>query len=162
MFPMRDLKQMQTLLQTYCFESAVTCTEAEEQNAVVKRMALDSQASHMDVGWVPGSYYCVAAEHSWPWLQDLIRQWHSTTPDTEFLELLNSARRMRPSNASERARGCTDLVKLTGKENKEQRGKMKFHAGTPHPNDRGGFTFFFLDNAALVVTTVAVMTLLLN
>ena len=35
------------------------------------------------------------------------------------------------------------LVKLTGKENKEQRGKRKFHAGTPHPNDRGGFTEWF-------------------
>ena len=34
-------------------------------------------------------------------------------------DLLNSARRNRPSAASERARGCTGLVKLICKENKE-------------------------------------------
>ena len=43
----------------------------------------------------------------------------------------------------ERARGCTGLVKLICKENKEQRGKRKFHEGAPHPNDRGGFTQWF-------------------
>ena len=58
-------------------------------------------------------------------------------------ELLNSARRIRPSSASERARGCTGSVKIICKENKEQRGKRKYHAGTPHPNDRGGFTQWF-------------------
>ena len=47
-----------------------------------------------------------------------------------------------PSAASERARGCTGLVKLICKENKEQRGKKKFHEGEPHPNDRG-FTQWF-------------------
>ena len=60
-----------------------------------------------------------------------------------YSELLNSARRNRPSAASERARGCTGLVKLICKENKEQRGKRKFHEGVPHPNDRGGFTQWF-------------------
>ena len=60
-----------------------------------------------------------------------------------YRELLNSARRNRPSAASERARGCTGLVKLICKENKEQRGKRKFHEGEPHPNDRGGFTQWF-------------------
>ena len=41
MFPIRALKkQMETLLQTYCFETAVTCAEAEEQSAFVRRMAL--------------------------------------------------------------------------------------------------------------------------
>ena len=41
MFPIRDLrKQMETLLQTYCFEIAVTCAEASEQSAYVRRMAL--------------------------------------------------------------------------------------------------------------------------
>ena len=54
-----------------------------------------------------------------------------------YRELLNSARRIRPSASSERARGCTGLVKIICKENKEQRGKRKYHAGTPHPNDRG-------------------------
>ena len=60
-----------------------------------------------------------------------------------YRELLNSARRNRPSAASERARGCTGLVKLICKENKEQRGKRKFHEGEPRPNDRGGFTQWF-------------------
>ena len=58
-------------------------------------------------------------------------------------EFLNSARRIRPSPSSERARGCTGLVKIICKENKEQKGKRKYHAGTPHPNDRGGFTQWF-------------------
>ena len=41
MFPIRDLrKQRETLLQTYCFEIAVTCADACEQNAYVRRMAL--------------------------------------------------------------------------------------------------------------------------
>ena len=31
---------METLLQTYCFETAVTCAEAEEQNPYIRRMAL--------------------------------------------------------------------------------------------------------------------------
>ena len=39
--------------------------------------------------------------------------------------------------------GCAGLVKLICKENKEQRGKRKFHEGAPHPNDRGGFTQWF-------------------
>ena len=60
-----------------------------------------------------------------------------------YRELLNSARRIRPSPASERARGCTGLVKVICKENKEQKGKRKYHAGTPHPNDRGGFPQWF-------------------
>ena len=60
-----------------------------------------------------------------------------------YRELLNSARRIRPSPSSERARGCTGLVKVICKENKEQKGKRKYHAGTLHPNDRGGFTQWF-------------------
>ena len=41
MFPIRDLrKQMETLLQTYCFEIEVTCGQAREQDAFVRRMAL--------------------------------------------------------------------------------------------------------------------------
>ena len=49
-----------------------------------------------------------------------------------YRELLNSARRNRPSAASERAQGCTGLV-IICKENKEQRGKRKFHEGVSHP-----------------------------
>ena len=40
-------------------------------------------------------------------------------------------------------RCCTGLVKVICRENKEQKGKRKYHAGTPHPNDRGGFTQWF-------------------
>ena len=41
MFPIRNLKkQMETLLQTYCLETAVTCAEAEEQSSYIRRMAL--------------------------------------------------------------------------------------------------------------------------
>ena len=41
MFPIRNLKkQMETLLQAYCFETAVTCGDAEAQGASIKRMAL--------------------------------------------------------------------------------------------------------------------------
>ena len=40
MFPIRNLKkQMETLLQTYCFETAVSA-EAEEQSSYTRRMAL--------------------------------------------------------------------------------------------------------------------------
>ena len=53
-----------------------------------------------------------------------------------YKELLNSASRNRPSPVSERARGSTGLVKIICKENKEQRGKRKYHDGTPHPKDR--------------------------
>ena len=42
-----------------------------------------------------------------------------------YRELLNSVRRIRPSASSERARGCTGLVKIICKENKEQRGKRR-------------------------------------
>ena len=41
MFPIRDLRrQMETLLQTYCFEIEVTCAQARAQDAFVRRMAL--------------------------------------------------------------------------------------------------------------------------
>ena len=41
MFPIRDLRrQIETLLQTYCFEIEVTCAQAREQDAFVRRMAL--------------------------------------------------------------------------------------------------------------------------
>jgi len=60
-----------------------------------------------------------------------------------YRELLNSASRNRSSPASERARDSTSLVKIICKENKEQRGKRKYHDGTPYPKDRGGFTQWF-------------------
>ena len=97
-----------------------------------------------------GRYYCVACasilDHASQILFDNDTQ-PILTPSFWMLplyrELLNSARRIRPSASSERARGCTGLVKIICKENKEQRVKRKYHAGTPHPNDRGRFTQWF-------------------
>ena len=71
-----------------------------------------------------------------------------------YRELQNSARRIRPSPSSQRARGCTGLVKVICKENKEQKRKRKYHAGTPHPNDRGGFTQWF--GSCSLITTLYV------
>ena len=60
-----------------------------------------------------------------------------------YRELLNSARHISASPSSERACDCTGLVKVICKEHKEQKGMWKYHAGTPHPNDRGEFTQWF-------------------
>ena len=115
-------KQIDQLSEGYCFQILATNRDSEAHNGSHP----DSHASYLDLGWVFGRYYCVAhAKYSGPCLQDLIRQWHSTTLDTWILplywKLLNSARRIRPSAPSERARGCTGLVKIICKENKEQK-----------------------------------------
>ena len=39
--------------------------------------------------------------------------------------------------------GLNNKLKVICKENKEQKGKQKYHAGTSHPNDRGGFPQWF-------------------
>ena len=57
-----------------------------------------------------------------------------------YLELLNSARRIRPSSSSERARGCTGLVKVICKENKEQEGRGSNMLGRLSRMIEGGFT----------------------
>ena len=70
-------RQMETLLQTYCIEIEVTCAQAREQDAFVRRMALHLtqylavflsetitvllQSSHTPCAWSSGWYECGAA-----------------------------------------------------------------------------------------------------
>ena len=140
-------KQIDRLLEGYCFQILATNRDPEAHNGKVIQTA-----THLT--WILAEYLADTIA----WLMRSILDHASKilfdndtqpllTPSFWILplyrELLNSARRIRPSAASERARGCTGLVKLICKENKEQRGKRKFHAGMPHPNDRGGFTQWF-------------------
>ena len=135
------------LLEGYCFQILATNRDPDAHNGKVIQTA-----THLT--WILAEYLADTIA----WLMRSILDNASKIlfdNDTEplltpgfwilplYRELLNSARRNRPSAASERARGCTGLVKLICKENKEQRGKRKFHEGEPHPNDRGGFTQWF-------------------
>ena len=140
-------KQIDRLLEGYCFQILATNHDPEPHNGKVIQTA-----THLT--WILAEYLADTIA----WLMRSILDHASKilfdndtqpllTPSFWILplyrELLNSARRIRPSASSERARGCTGLVKIICKENKEQRGKRKYHAGTPHPNDRGGFTQLF-------------------
>ena len=140
-------KQIDRLLEGYCFQILATNRDPEPHNEKVIQTA-----THLT--WILAEYLADTIA----WLMRSILDHASKilfdndtqpllTPSFWILplyrELLNSARRIRPSASSERARGCTGLVKIICKENKEQRGKRKYHAGTPHPNDRGGFTQWF-------------------
>ena len=137
-------KQVDRLLEGYCLQILATNRDPESHNGRVLQTA-----THLT--WI-------LAADTIAWLMRSILDHASKIlfdNDTQLLltpkfwilplyrELLNSARRIRPSPSSERARGCTGLVKVICKENKEQKGKRKYHAGTPHPNDRGGFTQWF-------------------
>ena len=140
-------KQIDRLLEGYCFQILATNRNPEAHNGRVLQTA-----THLT--WILAEYLADTIA----WLMRSILG-HATKilfdKDTQLLltpkfwilplyrEFLNSARRIRPSPSSERARGCTGLVKIICKENKEQKGKRKYHAGTPHPNDRGGFTQWF-------------------
>ena len=140
-------KQIDRLLEGYCFQILATNRYPEAHNGKVLQTA-----THLT--WILAEYL----SDTIAWLMRSILGHESKIlfdKDTQLLltpkfwllllyrELLNSARRIRPSPASERARGCTGLVKVICKENKEQKGKRKYHAGTPHPNDRGGFPQWF-------------------
>ena len=140
-------KQIDRLLEGYCFQILATNQYPEAHNRKVLQTA-------MHLTWILAEYL----SDTIAWLMRSILSHESKIlfdKDTQLLltpkfwllplyrELLNSARRIRPSPASERARGCTGLVKVICKENKEQKGKRKYHAGTPHPNDRGGFPQWF-------------------
>eukprot|EP00434_Breviolum_minutum_P044510 symbB.v1.2.039761.t1/scaffold6771.1/size17783/1 len=140
-------KQIDRLLEGYCFQILATNRDPEAHNGRVIQTA-----THLT--WILAEYVADTIA----WLMRSILGHASKIlfdNDTQLLltpkfwilplyrELLNSARRIRPSASSERARGCTGLVKVICKENKEQKGKRKYHAGTPHPNDRGGFTQWF-------------------
>ena len=139
-------KQIDRLLEGYCFQILATNRYPEAHNGRVLQTA-----THLT--WILAEYL----SDTIAWLMRSILGHDSKIlfdKDTQLLltpkfwllplyrELLNSARRIRPSPASERARGCTGLVKVICKENKEQKGKRKYHAGTP-PNDRGGFPEWF-------------------
>ena len=140
-------KQIDRLLEGYCFQILATNRDPEAHNGRVSRTA-----THLT--WILAEYLADTIawllrsilDHASKILFD-----HDTQPLLTpkfwilplYRELLNSARRIRPSASSERARGCTGLVKVICKENKEQKGKRKYHAGTPHPNDRAGFTQWF-------------------
>ena len=140
-------KQIDRLLEGYCFQILATNRDPEAHNGRVLQTA-----THLT--WTLAEYLADTIA----WLMRSILGHASKIlfdNDTQLLltqkfwilplyrEFLNSARRIRPSPSSERARGCTGLVKVICKENKEQKGKRKYHAGTPHPNDRGGFTQWF-------------------
>ena len=140
-------KQIDRLLEGYCFQILATNQYPEAHNGKVLQTA-----THLT--WILAEYL----SDTIAWLMRSILSHESKilfdkdiqlllTPKFWLLplyrELLNSARRIRPSPASERARGCTGLVKVICKENKEQKGKRKYHAGTPHLNDRGGFPQWF-------------------
>ena len=140
-------KQVDRLLEGYCFQILATNSDPDAQHGKVIQTA-----THLTL---------ILAEYladTIAWLMRSILDHVSGIlfdTDTEplltpgfwilplYRELLNSASRNRPSAASERARGSTGLVKSICKENKEQRGKRKYHDGTPHPKDRGGFTQWF-------------------
>ena len=140
-------KQIDRLLEGYCFQILATNRNPEAHNGRVLQTA-----THLT--WILAEYLADTIA----WLMRSILGHDSKilfdkdiqlllTPKFWVLplyrEFLNSARRIRPSPSSERARGCTGLVKVICKENKEQKGKRKYHAGTPHPNDRGRFPQWF-------------------
>ena len=152
------IKQIDRLLEGYCFQILATNLHPEAHNEKVLQTA-----THLT--WILTEYLADTVA----WLMRSILGHGSKIlcdKDTQLLltpkfwvlplyrELLNSARRIRPSPFSERARGCTGLVKVICKENKEQKGKRKYHAGTPHPNDRGGFTQWF--GSCSLITTLYV------
>ena len=121
-------KQIDRLLEGYCFQILATNRDPEAHNERVLQMA-----THLT--WILAEYLADTIA----WLMRSILG-HDTKilfdKDTQLLltpkfwilplyrEFLNSARRIRPSPSSERARGCTGLVKVICKENKEQKGKF--------------------------------------
>ena len=140
-------KQVDRLLEGYCFQILAT-----NQNPHLHHGRVIQMAKHLTL---------ILAEYladTIAWLMRSILGHESKIlfdTDTEplmtpgfwilplYRELLNSASRNRPSAASERARGSTGLVKIICKENKAQRTKRKYHDGTPHPKDMGGFAQWF-------------------
>ena len=140
-------KQVDRLLEGYCFQILATNRDPDAHHGKVIQTA-----THLTL---------ILAEYladTIAWLMRSILDHESKIlfdTDTEplltpgfwilplYRELLNSASRNRPSPASERARGSTGLVKIICRENKEQKGKRKYHDGTPHPKDRGGFAQWF-------------------
>ena len=94
-------KHIDRLLEGSCFQILATNRDPEAHNGKVIQTATHPT-------WILAeylAYYCVAhAEHSGPCLQDLIRQRHSTTLDTEFLDpaALSGTAEQRRSHSTER------------------------------------------------------------
>ena len=125
-------KQVDRLLEGYCFQILATNRDPDAHRGKVIQTA-----THLTL---------ILAEYladTIAWLMRSILDHESKIlfdTDTEplltpgfwilpfYRELLNSA---------------SGLVKIICKENKEQRGKRKYHDGTPHPKDRGEFTQWF-------------------
>ena len=121
-------KQIDRLFEGYCLQILATNRDPEVHNGKVLQMA-----SHLT--WILAEYLADTLaltrsilEHDTKILCDKDTQL-LLTPKFWILplyrELLNSARRNRPSLSSERAQGCTGLVKVICKEKKEQKGKRK-------------------------------------
>ena len=118
-------KQIDRLLEGYCFQILATNRDPETHNGKVIQTA-----THLT--WILAEYLADTIA----WLMRSILDHASKilfdndtqpllTPSFWILplyrELLNSARRIRPSAASERARGCTGLVKLICKKQRAER-----------------------------------------
>eukprot|EP00434_Breviolum_minutum_P046138 symbB.v1.2.041566.t1/scaffold8358.1/size6671/1 len=112
-------KQIDRLLEGYCFQNLATNRDPEAHNGRVIQTA-----THLT--WILAEYLADTIA----WLMRSILDHVSKIlfdNDTQplltpkfwilplYRELLNSARRIRPSASSERARGCTGLVKLAGR-----------------------------------------------
>ena len=140
-------KQVDRLLEGYCFQILATNRDPDAHHGKVTQTAtrltlILAEYLADTIAWLMRSIL----DHESKILFDTDTE-PLLTPGFWILplykELLNSASRNRPSPASERARGSTGLVKIICRENKEQRGKRKYHNGTPHPKDRGGFAQWF-------------------
>eukprot|EP00434_Breviolum_minutum_P045694 symbB.v1.2.041024.t1/scaffold7749.1/size9534/2 len=125
-------KQVDRLLEGYCFQILATNRDPDAHRGKVIQTA-----THLTL--IVAEYLadtiarlmCSILDHESKILFDTDTE-PLLTPGFWILplyrELLNSA---------------SGLVKIICKENKEQRGKRKYHDGTPHPKDRGGFTQWF-------------------
>ena len=123
-------KQVDRLLEGYCFQMLAIKRELDAHNGKIIQTATHLTlilAEYLadTIAWLMRSML----DHASKILFDTDTE-PLLTPGFWILplyrELLNSASRNRPSAASERARGCTGLVKLICKENKEQRGRESF------------------------------------
>ena len=156
MIPLGGLcQQVDRLLEGYCYQIVATNRDPERHHEQVvqaaKYLTLQMAEYLADtLAWLMRSIL----EHDSKILFDTDTE-PLLTPGFWLLplyrELLNSASRHRPSAASERARGCTGLVKIICKENKEQRSKRKYHEGSARPRDNGGFAQWF-GSSSLIAT----------
>ena len=109
----------------------------------------DGHALDIDPGWVSGRYHCVADAAYWIMNQrscltrTLNLCWHL---GFGYCHCTGNCSTVPP--ATDQVQHLKELevalaVKIIWKENKEQRRKRKYHDGTPHSKDRGGFTQWF-------------------